>query len=60
MRGKNRLHLDVRRGPDEPDPTERLIDLGAREAPSAADLPWRVFTDPSGNPFCVLDPPAVR
>ncbi|NMO93581.1 VOC family protein [Actinomycetospora sp. TBRC 11914] len=50
---KNRLHLDVRRtspGDDE------LRALGAQPVDEAEGLPWRVYADPSGNEFCVLDP----
>lgn len=51
--GKNRIHLDVRleglEGGEPADPVE----LGARRL-DQGDLPWRVYTDPSGNEFCVL------
>jgi glyoxalase superfamily protein len=53
-RGKNRLHLDVRRGVGEGDVTERLVAMGARRISEPDDYPWLVFTDASGNEFCVL------
>ncbi|PSL01797.1 hypothetical protein CLV30_11236 [Haloactinopolyspora alba] len=55
--GKNRVHLDVRRSADEGDVTERLVEMGASTLSGYEGLPWRVFADPSGNEFCVLDPP---
>lgn len=55
-RGKNGVHLDVRRDAGEGDPTERLLAMGAGRIGRPGDLPWVVFTDPSGNEFCVLDP----
>jgi hypothetical protein len=63
-RGKNRLHLDVRRQAGDDDLVERLPDLGATPLDDPAGLPWLVFADPSGNEFCVLDeqgaPPGER
>jgi len=53
-RGKNRLHLDVRRDAGEGDPTERLVAMGARRLSEPGEFPWLVFLDPSGNEFCVL------
>jgi predicted enzyme related to lactoylglutathione lyase len=53
-RGKNRLHLDVRREAGDGDVTERLLDMGAHRVDGPADLPWLSFVDPSGNEFCVL------
>jgi hypothetical protein len=53
-RGKNRLHLDVRREAGDGDVTERLLDMGARSVDVPAGLPWLGFVDPSGNEFCVL------
>jgi Glyoxalase-like domain len=55
---KNRLHLDVRLEPaDDPD----VVAAGIAErgghplSPDWSDgLPWRLYTDPSGNEFCVL------
>ncbi|GAA5124672.1 VOC family protein [Pseudonocardia adelaidensis] len=56
-RGKNPLHLDVRADPGDGDPSARLTDKGARQVSRAGELPWLVFTDPSGNEFCVLPAP---
>ncbi|WP_019814196.1 VOC family protein [Saccharomonospora saliphila] len=53
-RGKNRLHLDVRLGRDDDTVLDRLAELGANRSGTAPELPWTVFTDPSGNEFCVL------
>jgi predicted enzyme related to lactoylglutathione lyase len=55
-RGKNRLHLDVRREPGTDDPTERLLALGATRLSAPGEFPWVVFADPSGNELCVLPP----
>ncbi|GAB2750870.1 VOC family protein [Salinifilum aidingensis] len=54
--GKNRLHLDVRPDPGETNIVSRVLDLGARRIDEAAGLPWEVFSDPSGNEFCILAP----
>jgi hypothetical protein len=55
--GKNRLHLDVRLEPGE-DPAEVVAGVQERGATRVdhdwGDLPWTVFTDPSGNEFCIL------
>ncbi|WP_432498700.1 VOC family protein [Kineococcus gypseus] len=53
-RGKNRVHLDVRREDGDGDVHEHLLDLGARALSAPGELPWLVFADPSGNEFCVL------
>ncbi|WP_214404556.1 VOC family protein [Pseudonocardia lacus] len=56
-RGKNRLHLDVR--PDaarDHDIVERVLRRGATALSEPGEHPWRIFTDPSGNEFCVLAP----
>lgn len=56
-RGKNRVHLDVRRHADDGDDAAvlvRLRDLGATSLSVPGDLPWLVFADPSGNELCVL------
>jgi Glyoxalase-like domain len=53
-RGKNRLHLDVRRDAGDDHIVERVLDWGATPLPDPSDLPWLVFTDPSGNEFCIL------
>ena len=58
---KNRLHLDLRlETGDDPDGVAAGIEeRGGQEFhPDWGDLPWRTFTDPSGNEFCVL--PARR
>ncbi len=55
--GKNRLHLDIRLDPgDDPDEVARGISArGGRELHHDwGDLPWRIYTDPSGNEVCVL------
>ena len=54
---KNRLHLDVRleRGEDADEVEEAIAERGgARFHPDWGDLPWRCYTDPSGNELCVL------
>ena len=59
---KNRLHLDVRLEPGEdPDAVAAaVVERGGRELhPSwAAQVPWRLYADPSGNDFCVLPAPS--
>lgn len=54
---KNRLHLDIRLEPED-DPDEiaaKIAESGGHEFyPDWGELPWRVYTDPSGNEFCVL------
>lgn len=57
-RGKNRMHLDVRPGPDDGPVTSRLLALGAAVVADDPELPWTVYTDPSGNEFCILAPTA--
>ncbi len=54
---KNRWHLDVRlEAGDDPDEIAAgIIERGGHEYhPQWGDLPWRFYTDPSGNEFCVL------
>jgi hypothetical protein len=55
---KNRLHLDVRlETGDDPDGVGADIAErggGKLHHPEWGDLPWRSYTDPSGNEFCVL------
>lgn len=54
---KNRLHLDVRleAGEDPDDVEARIAERGGRRAVADwGELPWRTYTDPSGNEFCVL------
>jgi hypothetical protein len=53
---KNRLHLDVRVGPDRQEAeVERLVGLGATELWRGAQGPhtWVTLADPEGNEFCV-------
>ncbi|MCA1784078.1 MAG: VOC family protein [Dermatophilaceae bacterium] len=57
---KNRMHLDIRLEPgDDVDKVaSEIAHRGGRERhPDWGDLPWRVFTDPSGNEFCLLPTP---
>lgn len=54
---KNRVHLDLRleAGEGAAEAAERVLDLGGRRYEHDwGDLPWQVFTDPSGNELCVL------
>ena len=54
---KNRLHLDVRleSGEDPDDVAASIAERGGHEFhPGWGELPWRHYTDPSGNEFCVL------
>jgi len=55
---KNRLHLDVRlEAGEDADAVEAAItERGGRRVlhPEWGELPWRSYTDPSGNDFCVL------
>ncbi len=54
---KNRLHLDLRlETGDDPDGVAAgIIARGGRELRTDwGELPWRSWTDPSGNEFCVL------
>lgn len=57
-RGKNSPHLDVRPAAGE-DLVARATALGARRVVGYDGYPWQVFTDPSGNEFCVLEAPAM-
>lgn len=54
---KNRLHLDIRLETGD-DPVEVAASIAARGGdelpPRWGELPWRSYTDPSGNEFCVL------
>lgn len=59
---KNGLHLDLRLEPGEDMDVaaRRIADLGGRAlSPDWGELPWRVFSDPSGNEFCVLPAPQL-
>ncbi len=53
-RGRNRQHLDVRRGAGDDDIVERVLGWGATPLSAPSDHPWLVFADPSGNEFCIL------
>lgn len=58
---KNRLHLDVRleAGDEMEAVAAEVVARGGRALdPDWGELPWRVFSDPSGNEFCVLPAPA--
>jgi hypothetical protein len=58
---KNRVHLDLRLEPgDDRDAVEEeiLARGGARLATDWGELPWRSYTDPSGNELCVLPAPS--
>ncbi|MFE2145128.1 VOC family protein [Streptomyces sp. NPDC059456] len=53
---KNRVHLDVRTGSDEPqDVVARLIAKGARHLHEGRQGPfaWTTLADPEGNELCV-------
>ena len=54
--GKNRLHLDVRVGPERREAeVARLVGLGATELwrESQGPMEWATLADPQGNEFCV-------
>jgi hypothetical protein len=54
---KNRLHLDIRlENEDDPDEVAaKIAEFGGGELyPDWGELPWRIYSDPSGNEFCVL------
>ncbi|NYH80567.1 hypothetical protein FHR84_003933 [Actinopolyspora biskrensis] len=54
---KNRMHLDIRleTGDDPDEVAAGIAERGGRELhPDWGELPWRVYTDPSGNELCVL------
>jgi hypothetical protein len=54
--GKNRVHLDVRVGPERQEAeVARLTGLGATELWRGAQGPhtWVTMADPEGNEFCV-------
>lgn len=54
---KNRLHLDVRLEPgeDADDVAASIVERGGAVLTTDwGELPWRSYTDPSGNELCVL------
>ena len=54
---KNRRHLDLRleAGDDPDDVAARIAERGGAVLRTDwGDLPWRSYTDPSGNELCVL------
>jgi Glyoxalase-like domain len=54
--GKNRLHFDVRVGPERREAEiARLLSLGATELWRTSQGPyeWATLADPEGNEFCV-------
>jgi Glyoxalase-like domain len=58
----NRLHLDVRleAHEDADEIAARIAERGGRALVTDwGELPWRSYTDPSGNEFCVLPAPGV-
>jgi predicted enzyme related to lactoylglutathione lyase len=58
---KNRLHLDVRLEPheDADDVAAGIVERGGDVLHTSwGDLPWRSYTDPSGNELCVLPAPS--
>lgn len=55
--GAPRLHLDIH--VEDVEETERLVlALGATRSPGAPETGYRVFLDPEGHPFCLVDHPA--
>ena len=54
---KNRMHLDIRleTGDDPDEVAAGIAQRGGGELHTEwGELPWRSYTDPSGNEFCVL------
>ncbi|WP_328302501.1 VOC family protein [Streptomyces sp. NBC_00435] len=54
--GKNRVHLDVRTGGDDPEAVvERLLAKGAKHLHDGNQGPfvWTTLADPEGNELCV-------
>ena len=50
-RGKNRVHLDLKAGPEQ---LERLLRAGAVRADiGQGEVGWEVLADPEGNEFCL-------
>ncbi|MEU4732641.1 MULTISPECIES: VOC family protein [unclassified Streptomyces] len=53
---KNRVHLDVRTGPDDPQTVvERLVAKGAKHLHEGRQGPftWTTLADPEGNELCI-------
>ena len=49
--GKNRVHLDLKSGPEQ---LERLLAAGAVRADiGQGEVAWEVLADPEGNEFCL-------
>jgi predicted enzyme related to lactoylglutathione lyase len=57
--GKNRLHLDLL-VKNLSTARKRAVELGAAEVEEhdSEGLHWLVVTDPDGNRFCLIEPPA--
>ena len=54
---KNRVHLDLKGGPEQ---LARLLELGAERCDiGQGDVPWEVLADPEGNEFCLQPPTPV-
>jgi len=52
------MHLDIR--VTNPDRAElELFALGATRVPAEREMGFRVFTDPSGHPFCIVFGPTA-
>ena len=52
---KNRRHLDLRLEPGDDAVPAGLAERGGHELPAVwGELPWRSYTDPSGNELCLL------
>jgi Glyoxalase-like domain len=49
--GKNRVHLELKSGPEQ---LERVLGLGAQRADiGQGSVAWEVLADPEGNEFCL-------
>lgn len=54
-RGKSTMHLDARPDESDRDPLALVRDWGGKVLDQpAADLPWTVCADPSGNEVCLM------
>ena len=52
---KNRRHLDLRLEPGDDTVAAGLVARGGHELLTDwGELPWRSYTDPSGNELCLL------